>query len=102
MSTPQPLRAWALEFARRWNADTHSLFLVHGNIHDIFPTAAGYEPLKGYLMRRLFPDRLWVLFYDIGDGLNFGSKETQKRFFEWLEVFDSVEGTNYSGTVLPR
>jgi AAA+ superfamily predicted ATPase len=102
MSTPQPLRAWALEFARRWNADTHSLFLIHGNIHDVFPTPAGYEPLKGYLMRRLFPERAWVLFYDIGDGLSFGSADTQKRFFEWLELFDSVEGTNYRATGLPR
>lgn len=97
-----PLRAWALEFARRWNADTHSLFLLHGNILDVFPTPTGYETLKGYLMRRLFPGRGWVLFYDIGDGLTFGNAEMQGRFFKWLEVFDSVEGTAYSAGGLPR
>lgn len=101
MSTP-PLRTWALEFARRWNADTHSLFLIHGNIHDVFATLDGYLPLKGFFMRRLFPERRMVLFYDIGDGLSFGSPEMQKRFFEWLEVFDSVEGTAYRATGLPR
>lgn len=101
MSLP-PLRTWALEFARRWNADTHSLFLLHGNIHDVFATPDGYSPLKGFLMRRLFPDRRMVLFYDIGDGLSFGAPDMQKRFFEWLEVFDSVEGTAYSASGLPR
>ncbi len=101
MSTP-PLRTWALEFARRWNADTHSLFLVHGNIHDIFSTLDGYLPIKGFFMRRLFPERRMVLFYDIGDGLSFGSPDMQKRFFEWLELFDSVEGTAYRATGLPR
>jgi AAA+ superfamily predicted ATPase len=99
---PTPLRTWALEFARRWNADTHSLFLLHGNILDIFATPQGYAPLKGFLIRRLFPERRMVLFYDIGDGLSFGAPEMQKRFFEWLELFDSVEGTNYRQTGLPR
>ncbi len=35
------------------------------------------------------------MFYDIGDGLSFGSAEMQKRFFEWLEIYDEVEKTNY-------
>jgi AAA+ superfamily predicted ATPase len=100
--TPQPLRSWALEYARRWNAGTHTVFLVHGNIHDIFAVPGGYEPLKGFLMRRLLPGRAWMLFYDIGDGLSFGSPEMQKRFYEWLDIFDTVEGTTYSRTGLPR
>ena len=100
--TPQPLRSWALEFARRWNAGTHTVFLVHGNIHDIFAVPGGYEPLKGFFMRRLLPGRPWMLFYDIGDGLSFGSPEMQTRFYEWLDIFDTVEGTNYRTSGLPR
>ena len=100
--TPQPLRSWALEFARRWNASTHTVFLLHGNIHDIFAVPTGYEPLKGFLMRRLLPGRPWTLFYDIGDGLTFGSAEMQTRFYQWLDIFDTVEGTNYRTTGLPR
>ncbi len=100
--TPLPLRSWALEFARRWNAGTHTVFLVHGNIHDIFAVPGGYEPLKGFFMRRLLPGRPWMLFYDIGDGLSFGSPDMQKRFYEWLDIFDTVEGTNYRATGLPR
>ncbi len=94
-----PLRGWALELARRWNGSTYSLFVLHGNIFDLFPVQANggleYVPLKAFLTRRLFPERACLLFYDISGGLTFGSAQMQKRFFEWLEVFDNVEGTNF-------
>src|SRR5690242_1012039 len=94
-----PLRGWALELARRWNGGTYSLFILHGNIFDLFPVQdnakVNYVPLKTFLVRRLFPDRACLLFYDISGGLTFGSPEMQKRFFEWLEVFDAVENTNF-------
>src|SRR5438132_6602297 len=94
-----PLRGWALELARRWNGGSYSLFVLHGNIFDLFPFPESdrleYVPLKTFLLRRLFPERACVLFYDISGGLTFGSAEMQKRFFEWLEIFDSVENTNF-------
>jgi SpoVK/Ycf46/Vps4 family AAA+-type ATPase len=101
-----PLRGWALELARRWNGGTYSLFVLHGNIFDLFPvqevSTLSYVPLKTFLVRRLFPERACMLFYDISDGLTFGSSEMQKRFFEWLEVYDNVEGTNYHQAGPPR
>lgn len=101
-----PLRGWALELARRWNGGTYSLFVLHGNIFDLFPIqdngATSYVPLKSFLVRRLFPERACMLFYDISDGLTFGSGEMQKRFFEWLEIFDSVEHTNFHEAGPPR
>ena len=101
-----PLRGWALELARRWNAGTYSLFVLHGNIFDVFPVqeaaGTGYVPLKTFLARRLFAERDSLLFYDIADGLTFGSPEMQRRFFEWLEVFDQVENTNFRQTGPPR
>ncbi len=54
-----PLRGWALELARRWNAGTYSMFILHGNVFDLFPVQEGkdlnYLPLKAFLSRRLFP-----------------------------------------------
>lgn len=101
-----PLQGWALEFARRWNSEAYSLFVLQGNIYDVFPVqesdAIRYVPLKTYLARRIFSERAFLLFYDIGDGLTFGSAEMQKRFFEWLEVFDQVENTNYHQQGPPR
>ncbi len=101
-----PLRGWGLELARRWNGGTYSLFVVHGNIFDLFPvqeqSAIAYVPLKTFLVRRLFPERACLLFYDISDGLTFGSADMQKRFFEWLEIYDSIENTNFHAAGPPR
>jgi len=100
------LRRWELEFARRWNGASYSLFILHGNIFDLFPVQEGsatrYVPLKAFLARRLFPNRAFLLFYDIGDGLSFGSPAMQERFFEWLEVYDQVENTQFHQTGPPR
>src|SRR5438128_9091175 len=104
--TRLPLRGWALELARRWNGGTYSLFVLHGNIFDLFPVqeASGinYVPIKTFLVRRLFPERSCLLFYDISDGLTFGSADMQKRFFQWLEIYDNVEGTNFHQAGPPR
>src|SRR3989449_640831 len=101
-----PLRGWSLELARRWNGGTYSLFVLHGNIFDLFPvqdgSAISYLPLKTFLVRRLFPERACLLFYDISDGLTFGSSDMQKRFFEWLEVYDTTENTNFHAAGPPR
>ena len=101
-----PLRGWALELARRWNSGTYSLFVLSGNIFDLFPVQENggitYVALKTFLVRRLFPERACLLFYDISDGLTFGSADMQKRFFEWLEVYDNVENTNYHAAGPPR
>ena len=101
-----PLRGWALELARRWNSATYSLYVLHGNIYDVFPVLEGAETrfvsLKQFLARRIFPTRAFLLYYDIGDGLTFGAPEMQKRFFEWLEIYDQVENTSYARAGLPR
>src|ERR1043166_1860710 len=101
-----PLRGWSLEFARRWNGGTYSVFVLHGNIYDVFPVQNGagveYLSLEKFLTQRFFPERSYLLFYDIGDGLTFGSSEMQKRFFEWLEIYDQVENTNFHQQGPPR
>lgn len=105
-SSRLPLRGWALELARRWNGGTYSLFVLHGNIYDIFPVQEAAEntfvSLKTFLARRIFPERSFLLFYDIGDGLSFGSADMQKRFFSWLKVYDEIEGTSFHQQGPPR
>jgi AAA+ superfamily predicted ATPase len=100
------LRGWSLDLARLWNSGTRSLFVLHGNIYDTFPIQEGndvaYVSLKTFLARRIFPDRSFLLFYDIGDGLTFASAAMQKRFFEWLEIYDQVERTNFRQQGPPR
>lgn len=101
-----PLQPWAKELARRWNSEAYSVFLLSGNIFDIFPiqedAGVSYVSLKSFLCRRLFPDRKLLLFYDIGDGLTFGAKTMQQKFNEWLEAYDSVEGTAWAVKGVPK
>jgi len=107
ISTPAPLPPWAAELARLWNSGAHSLFLLHGNIHDLFPVTvtprpAAFAALGPYLSRRLFPTRPQLLHYDVGSGLTFGSPVMQTRFFEWLKIYDEVENTDFHRSGPPR
>ena len=104
--SPLPLKDWSRNLARRWNSASYSLFVLHGNIFDLFPLQTGdtisYVPLKSFLKHRFFPDRSYLLFYDISDGLSFGDADMQRRFFEWLEIYDQVEKTAYHVTGPPH
>ncbi len=105
-----PLPAWAADFARVWNSGAHSLFILHGNIHDLFPlapsaaapAATSYAALGGFLQRRLFAGRPQVLHYDLGAGLTFSTPAMQTAFFEWLKIYDEVEHTNFHRSGPPR
>jgi ATPase family associated with various cellular activities (AAA) len=102
-----PLPAWAAELARYWNSGAHSLFIVHGNIHDLFPVAAApaaasYAALAPFLQRRLFPARPQILHYDIGAGLTFATAGMQTLFYEWLKIYDEVEHTEFHRLGPPR
>jgi hypothetical protein len=105
-SSRAPLSAWAAELARLWNGGAHSLFLLHGNIFDLFAVRTGdrpeYAPLSAFLARRLFPERGCLMFFDIGEGLTFATPAMQQRFFEWLRIYDEVEGTDFHQSGPPR
>jgi hypothetical protein len=112
-SASSALPAWAADFARLWNSAAHSLFILHGNIHDLFPVAspmavaasvptANYAALGPFLQRRLFPGRAQVLHYDLGAGLTFATPAMQTAFFEWLKIYDEVERTDFHRSGPPR
>jgi len=106
-STRSPLPGWAAELSRLWNSGAHSLFLLHGNVFDLFPTRAGskgqeYGGLNAFFAQRLFTGRSYLIYYDIGEGLSFATPAMQQRFFEWLKVFDEVEGTAFHQQGPPR
>jgi AAA+ superfamily predicted ATPase len=104
--TRAPLPPWAADLARLWNSGSHSLLLLHGNIFELFPVTLGDKPefvsLQSFLTRRLFAGRGMLLYYDLGEGLTFGTAAMQQRFFEWLRIFDEVENTAYHQEGPPR
>lgn len=98
----QDLPQWGKELVKRWNAETNTVFVLHGNIFDIYPVNNVYSSLKAFLARRMFAQRKALLFYDISEGLSFGSSEMQADFYQWLSVKDEVEKTKYAVNGPPK
>jgi SpoVK/Ycf46/Vps4 family AAA+-type ATPase len=99
------LPKWAKEFGQKWNSNSYSTFVIHGNVFDLFPYNEKLESflsLKQFISKRLFLDKKYVMYYDVGDGLVFRDNEVKKEFFSWIEVYDQVEKTNFHIDGMPR
>lgn len=108
--------AWADELARAYMGGAASVFLVHGNLHDVVPVrdAGGavrdFVSVERYLATQLFGQRDLVLQYDRGSGLSFaerddgGGPRMREEFFRALDAMDTVLGTRHaaSGLKEPR
>jgi len=110
-AAPSGLRLprWAEELARFYTAGVASVFLIHGNLHDLVPVygsdgkPGSYVSLETFLSGQLFGRRDTVVLYDRGTGLVFGSGEDAERrqsmrrdFLRTLEAMDTVLGTDWS------
>ena len=89
--------AWTKELARAWNAGTHGVFILHGNIFDLFPIAEpdgepNFVNLKTLLAQRMFPNRRMLVFFDIADGLTFSTREMQAEFMKWMQLHAEAAG----------
>ncbi|MEI6035120.1 MAG: AAA family ATPase [Verrucomicrobiae bacterium] len=89
--------AWTKDLARAWNAGTHGVFILHGNIFDLFPIAEPdglplFVNLKSLLAQRIFPNRRMLLFFDVADGLTFATKDMQAEFMKWMESYAEAAG----------
>lgn len=97
---------WVSKLATRWNSQTYATFILHGNIYDIFPiqnkNEIEYVSLKSFLSMRIFSSRDFLLFYDVADGIGFGTQAMKGEFFKWLEIYDETEKTNYHYGDLPK
>ena len=98
-----PTKKWMSDLVCKWNSQTYSMYLLSGNIFDIFPVknngGINYTSLKDFLAQGIFKQRDCMLYYDIGDGLTFGNAVMQANFYKWLEDYDQTEGTNFRNTM---
>jgi AAA+ superfamily predicted ATPase len=103
------LPRWAEDLARYYTAGVASVFLIHGNLHDLVPVygadgkPGAFVSLETFLAGQLFGRRDTVVLYDRGAGLVFGSGEDGERrqsmrrdFLRTLEAMDTVLGTDWS------
>ena len=75
MSENQDLPSWAEELRLRYIAGESSLFLLHGNVRDLYPWKdesgkVDYLDLQSFLSKFLGRSKNHVLYYNISDGLS--------------------------------
>jgi ATP-dependent 26S proteasome regulatory subunit len=71
-AVPNWFPAWAAELSERYFSGSTSLFVVHGNVHDLVPLSAdgsSYGGLADFLAEQVFGRWDLVLYYDLARGL---------------------------------
>ncbi len=69
---PEWFPAWAAELSELYFSGSTSLFVLHGNVHDVVPLAAdgsAYGSLSDFLAEQVFGRWDLVLYYDLARGL---------------------------------
>jgi hypothetical protein len=101
---------WARDLASAYLQGAASVFLLHGNVHDLVPSlrAGEFVSLEHYFATELFGTRDVVLSYDRGSGLRFLAPDNPRRrasmredFERTLAAIDVVGGTSFARS-LPR
>lgn len=104
--TQPVLPPWASTLRDRYLAGESSLFLISGNVRDLQPwTDAGgkteWLDLRAFLERFLSRTRDIVAYYNVSQGLHFGSVEQEKRFRRSVDTRRMLDGDKPLGD-LPR
>jgi AAA+ superfamily predicted ATPase len=69
---PNWFPSWAAELSERYFSGATSLFVLHGNVHDLVPLSAdgaSYGALADFLAEQVFGRWDLVLYYDLARGL---------------------------------
>ena len=83
--------AWANELASSYVRGASSVYLLHGNIHDLVPAnGSEFVSLDHYLATQVFGTRDVVLGYDRGSGLRFLAPGAAKRRAAMQEDFEKT------------
>ena len=96
---------WAQELAHRYVSGAASVFLAHGNVHDLVPAGddRAFLSLEDYFATELFGSRDIVILYDRGSGIRFlapGNNDRRQAmrqdFQRTLEAIDMVNETSFA------
>lgn len=102
MKREPSLPPWAEELRHRYLSGEASMFLLHGNVRDVYPweDADGgvrYVPLRELLERFLGRSKDIVVYYNLSEGLEFPDKTTSLRFRAALEARSALKGEGALG-----
>ncbi len=106
MNRTPPLPLWTQELRERYIAGEASIFLLHGNVRDLFPWegedgTVRYLPLRGFLERFLSRGKDLVAYYNCSEGLEFSDKAMRAHFVRTVNARRALSGQGAIGTI-PR
>ena len=102
-SEPSPvLPPWADVLKQRYISGASSLFVLHGNIHDLVAWDGGYVPLRQFLGAMLGRTKDIVSFYDVASGLHFDRRSMEPKFRQAVDAARSAAGRSQLPDELPR
>ena len=113
MGAELDLPPWADALRHRYLSGEASIFLLHGNVRDLYPWRGEdgrvhYVPLRDFLERFLGRSKDVVVYYNLSEGLEFPEPAHRARFLrsanarrtlQGLPEFDALPGR--PGEVLP-
>ena len=85
------LPAWADDLRERYLAGEASMFLVHGNVRDVYPWedasgAVSYVTLRQFMERFLLRAKELVAYYNVSEGIEFPVEGMHSRFLEAINA----------------
>ena len=91
------LPAWANQLRDRYLAGEASMFMLHGNVRDLFGWEEGdgavrYLPLRAFLEKFLSRSKDIVLYYNCSEGIEFADKSMEGRFKRAVSARRQLEG----------
>ncbi|MFT4974708.1 MAG: transitional endoplasmic reticulum ATPase, partial [Myxococcota bacterium] len=105
MSDDRKLPRWAEELRLRYLSGEASMFLLHGNVRDVYPWqfadgTVRYVPLRRFLEEFLGRSKDIVVYYNVSEGLEFPDKKHAARFRAAISTRSLGSGS--LGGPLPR
>lgn len=97
MNQEPTLPSWAEELRLKYLSGEASMFLLHGNVRDIYPWTDGdggvrYMSLREFLERFLCRSKQVVVYYNLSEGLEFPDAEHQRLFKRMVDARRSLRG----------
>jgi ATP-dependent 26S proteasome regulatory subunit len=91
------LPGWATSLRDRYLSGESSVFLLHGNTRDIQPVqeadgSVGYVSIRAFLEKFLGRTKDLVVYYNLSEGLEFGTRAQETAFKRTLNARRLMEG----------
>lgn len=102
MTPEAALPPWFETTVTRFGAGVASVFVLHGNVHDLVPWEGRFLPLREFLAERLKRTRDIVLFYDVARGLQFAEATMERPFRLAVDARRTMERSATLPDDLPR